>query len=166
MKATALPTDPKPSMVTAVIDSREQMPLDLSPLKTITKGLVTGDYSIAGLESVVAVERKSLPDLLSCIGGERERFEKEIMRMLAFPVRALVIEASWLELETGDWKSKISPKAAVGSCLGWIGAGLPVALVGDHERAGRFVSRLLFISARRRWREARSFVIGTTGDSP
>ena len=31
--------------------------------------------------------------------------------------------------------------------------GLPVVMCGDHERAGQYVSRLLFIAARRWWRE-------------
>jgi DNA excision repair protein ERCC-4 len=166
MRAMALPTDPKPSMLTAIIDTRENQPLDLNPLKTTVATLTTGDYSIRGLESVISIERKSLSDLLSCVGTDRQRFDREVMRLKAYPCRALVIEATWAELESGDWRSKVTPQAVVGSCLGWIGAGLPVALVGDHERAGRFVSRLLFISARRRWREARSLVIGTTGDSP
>ncbi len=147
-----------PESVVAVVDSREQIPLDLSPLQTVTGTLTTGDYSVRCLEGVVAIERKSLGDLLSCIGTERERFEKEIMRLLAYPVRALVIESTWEVLESGSWRSRVSPKAAVGSVLGWAAQGLPVFLVGDHERAGRFVSRLLFISARRRWRENRALL--------
>jgi DNA excision repair protein ERCC-4 len=166
MRIMDLPAEPKPERITAVIDSREQMPLDVSPLKSTVGTLTTGDYSVQGLESIISIERKSLPDFLSCVGRERERFEREIQRLLAYQTRCLVVEATWLDLESGDWRSKVTPQAAVGSVLGWIGAGLPVALVGDHERAGRFVSRLLFISARRRWREARSLVIGTTGDSP
>ena len=160
-----LPSEPKLENVIAVVDTREQKPLDLSPLQTVTKGLVTGDYSIRGLESIVAIERKGLGDLLSSIGTDRERFEREVQRLLAYPVRALVIESTWGELETGDWRSKVTPQAAVGSCLGWIAAGLPVVMAGDHERAGKFVARLLFIVARRRWREARALVVGTTGDS-
>jgi len=58
-------------------------------LRSVTGTLATGDYSIAELESVVAIERKSQADMLSCIGGERERFEREVQRLLSFPVRAL-----------------------------------------------------------------------------
>ena len=51
--------------------------------------------------------------------------------------------------------------------LGWIAAGVPVIMAGDHERAGRYVSRLLFTAARRRWRELRTLAaaVGTTADS-
>ncbi len=145
-----------PEAVTAVIDSREQNPLNLEPLKTVTDTLTTGDYTVSGLESVIAIERKSLGDLLSCVGTERERFEKEIMRLLAYPCRALVIESTWPQLEVGEWRSKVTPAAAIGSCLGWVASGLPVIMAGDHRRAGKYTSRLLYITARRRWREARA----------
>ena len=143
----------KPEHIIAVVDTREQLPLDLAPLQTVAGTLATGDYSIQGLEHVVAIERKSLPDLLSCVGRERDRFEREIQRLLAYPVRALVVESTWPEIEAGNWRSKVTPQAAMGSLLGWIAQGLPIVMVGDHATAGRYVGRLLFIAARRRWRE-------------
>ncbi len=48
--------------------------------------------------------------------------------------------------------------AAMGSLLGLPAAGLPILMAYDHARAGRFVSRILFTAARRRWRETRSLV--------
>jgi hypothetical protein len=73
--------------------------------------LDTGDYSLRGLEHVIRIERKSLPDL-----------------------------------------------------LGWQAAGLPVLMAGDHERAGRYVARMLAITARRRWRELRALSSAVAGD--
>jgi ERCC4-type nuclease len=160
MIASRLPATLAPEAVTAIIDTREQLPLDLSPLRTTRGTLTTGDYSVVGLESVVSIERKSLADLLGCVGGERERFDREVQRLVAYPVRALVVESTWAELEAGKWNSKVTSAAAIGSCLGWIASGLPVLMAGDHERAGRYVSRLLFTAARRRWREARALVDG------
>jgi ERCC4-type nuclease len=155
---TRLPVELKPEMVTAIRDTREQIPLDLSPLLTVPGTLATGDYSLLGLEHVVAIERKGLSDLLACVGGERERFDREVQRLLAYPVRCLVVEATWPEIEAGGWRSKITPQAVMGSLLGWIAAGLPILMAGDHARAGRYVSRLLFIAARRRWRENRAMI--------
>jgi hypothetical protein len=68
------------------------------------------------------------------------------------------VESTWAEIEAGNWRSKVAPAAAVGSLLGWIAAGLPIVMAGDHARAGRVVGRLLYIAARRRWREARALV--------
>ena len=96
----------EPEQVTAVIDTREQTPLDLTPLRMTTGTLTTGDYSVLGLELVVAIERKSLSDLLCCVGRERDRFDREVMRLLAYPVRCLVVEATWPEIEQGEWRSQ------------------------------------------------------------
>lgn len=153
-----LSADLDPAAVTAICDTREQLPLDLSPLKTISGTLRTGDYSVLGLETQVCIERKSLSDLLGCMGGGRDRFEHELQRMLAYPTRAVVVESTWLELEDGNWPSKISTASAIGSVLGWIAGGVPFLFVGDHDRAGVYVSRMLFIAARRRWRESRGLI--------
>ncbi len=153
-----IPAELKPEAVTAIVDTREQLPLDLTPLHTVAGTLSTGDYSVQGLEHVVAIERKSLPDLLGCVGQHRERFDREVQRLLAYPTRAIVVEATWADLEAGEWRSQVTPAAAIGSVLGWIAQGVPVVMCGDHERAGRYVGRILFTAARRRWREARAFV--------
>ena len=78
-----LPEEPKVEDILAIVDTREQRPLDLSPLQVVRGTLATGDYSVVGLESVVAVERKSLDDLLGCIGTDRARFDREVQRLLA-----------------------------------------------------------------------------------
>lgn len=161
MTRSPLPAELSPESVVPIIDRREQCPLTLPGLAEPVYGtLATGDYSAVGLEHVVSVERKSLSDLLSCIGQERERFDREVQRLLAYPVRALVVESTWVAIETGGWQSRVTPAAALGSCLGWVAAGLPVLMVGTHEAAGRYVARLLYTAARRRWREARGLVAG------
>ncbi len=96
-----------------------------------------------GLEPIVAIER-------------------EVQRLLSYPIRALVIESTWQEFEAGDWRSKIKPASVIGSLLGWSALGLPIVMAGTHQQAGRYVSRLLFIAARRRWREARA-LLGVKG---
>lgn len=153
-----LPAELKPEEVVAIRDTREQLPLDLSPLQVSTGTLATGDYSIVGLEHYVAIERKSAEDMLACIGRERERFDREIQRLLAYPVRAVVVEAGWQFFERGEWRGEVTPNQAIGSLLGWITAGVPIVMCYTHERAGKFVSRMLYTAARRRWREARALV--------
>jgi len=153
-----LPVELKPERITAIIDTREQLPLELAPLQVERGTLKTGDYSVKGLEHIIAIERKSATDMLACIGRERERFDAEIQRMLAYDVRAIVIEAGWGYFERGDWQSKITPAQAMASLLGWITYGIPIVMCYDHARAGVFVSRILFTAARRRWREARELI--------
>ena len=107
---TTLPAEIRPEQITAVIDTREQMPLDLAPLRVEIATLTTGDYSVKGLEHVIAIERKSLSDALSCIGQQRERFDKEIQRMLAYPTRAVVVETTWADLSAASGGHRSHPR--------------------------------------------------------
>ncbi len=155
--STKLPVKLDPSSVVCLIDTREQLPLDLAPLRTMPATLATGDYSLLGLEHHVCIERKSLDDLLGCVGRDRDRFERELHRMLAYPVRVLLVESTWGEVELGQWRSKVTSSQAMGSLIGWAAMGIQLVLVGTHERAGQFASRLLYTIARRRYAELSSF---------
>ncbi len=165
-KRCAIPAELRPEDVVAIIDTREQMPLDLSPLQSEPGTLDTGDYSIKGLTDFVSVERKSLDDLLGVIGRDRERFEREIMRLLAFPQRLLVIESGWLAIDRGEWRSQVTPLQVRNSVLSWQARGLPVHFSYTHERAGRDVAAFLYMAARHRWREARGLVAGILEREP
>ncbi len=148
----------RPEQVVCIVDSREQLPVDLSPMPTEIGTLPTGDYGIKALPELCAIERKSESDLLSCVGVERDRFDREVKRLLAYPVRAIVVESTWQRIESGEWRSKVTPPAAVGSLLGWVAMGLPIIMAADHDRAGRFIARLLFTAARREYRKVRGLV--------
>jgi ERCC4-type nuclease len=150
-----------PSQVVCIIDSREQTPLDLQPLTTITESLTTGDYALAACPDVCRIERKSLQDLVACVGSERERFDREVQRLLAYPVRILVVESSWEQIESHEpinpqWRGRVTKEAVLGSLLGWQALGLSVHMACDHERAGKHVARMLYTVARRRYAELRA----------
>lgn len=100
-----------------VIDSREQCPFTfqgkLYEGVSIVEGtLQSGDYSLAGLTDKVAIERKSLADLVQCLGRERDRFERELQRGQGLEFFAVVIEASWQQLALGEYRSKLNPHSA------------------------------------------------------
>lgn len=118
-----LPAELKPASVVALVDTREQTPLTMDPLRTEKATLTTGDYSIRELEHHVAIERKSLSDLIGCVGRERERFDREVKRLLAYPVRCLVIESTWSAMEMGEWRGNIRPTQVLGALSGWICSG-------------------------------------------
>lgn len=140
------------SNVTLIVDTREQLPLDLSPYRIERLTLDTGDYSLKGCEHLVTIERKSLDDLLGCVGQSRERFEKEITRLLSFQSRAIVIESDWETLKKGDWRSKIHPQAVIGSLIGWQAKNIPIYLAEDRKFASELVKRHLLIFANRLYR--------------
>ena len=148
---------------TAVVDTREQKPLNLEfktgeYLKTVRSTLYTGDYSIKGLESHIAIERKSLDDLMGCIGVQRERFEKEIIRLKGYSVRAIVVESTWKKIEEGNYRSRVSANAAIGTLMGWIAQGIPIIMCDNHKRAGIFVARMMLITANRRIKELQAII--------
>jgi DNA excision repair protein ERCC-4 len=99
-----------------LVDTREQDPLPFSRLKTQAGTLVTGDYSVAGLESLFAVERKSISDLVGCcIGQNRERFERELHRLRGFQFKRLIIIGSEAQILKGEYHSNIKPQAITGT---------------------------------------------------
>ena len=88
-----LPAELLPENVTVIVDSREQTPFGLSPLLSTVGTLTTGDYALQGSDEI-RIERKSLPDLVACVGRERSRFDAEVKRLLAFPIRILLVEST------------------------------------------------------------------------
>lgn len=108
-----------------LIDNREQRPFSFqgkhyAGVEIKAGTLYSGDYSLAGLEDKIAVERKELSDLVQCLGRERERFERELMRAAGMECFAVVVESSWPELAHGDYSSRINPHAACQSVAAFI----------------------------------------------
>lgn len=66
-----------------LVDDREKNELDFSHtpvLKVRRERLETGDYTTPDLRGYAAIERKSIDDLATCVGTDRERFESQIQR--------------------------------------------------------------------------------------
>ena len=100
-----------------VIDEREQTPWAWTPDMATTelRSLVAGDYALAeDCEEVkgrkmlavrFAIERKSLDDFLGTIGNGWERFQRELVRMEAFPARVVIVEGNFADVcfkDVGD----------------------------------------------------------------
>ena len=153
-----LPAEFQPGDVVAVCSVL--LPYVLAPLQQEPGSLAVADYSVRGLESQIAIKAKTLDELVCCCGADRHTFEHALMSMLAYPCRAVIVEASWAELELGEWRYAMKPAAVVSSILAWIGAGVPFILAGNRERAQTYTSKLLYLAARRRWRELRSLAGG------
>ena len=143
-----------------IIDSREQAPFAFEHEKyagTVPEvgALDTGDYSLSGLTDRVAVERKSLPDLVTCLGRERDRFEREMQRAAALDAFAVVVEASWAELAGGQYRSQLNPHSACQSVLAFsCRYRIPFMFAGSRAGA-EYVCwgflRQYLESARKRW---------------
>ena len=112
-------TLPKPTLI---IDSMEQKPYSFRPFRKWFEAierrkLATGDYSIAGLEDRLAIERKSLQDLFSCCSpyGSREAFVRACERLGKMDFAAMVIEGSITKILRATEFSSMHPNAVFGT---------------------------------------------------
>lgn len=129
----AKPADPPAFPPAVVIDTREQSPyafaripadahqgVGLLAVRTEVRTLKSGDYSLAGYEARVAVERKSAADLFGTVGQGRERFERELERLHGMQFAAVVVEAEWSEiLGSPPPHTQLQPKTIFRSVLAW-----------------------------------------------
>lgn len=144
------PAEPLPLPFTIIIDGREKAPYTFTglradadkqcrPLAVPTQWgyLDAGDYSIAGMESLVAVERKSLEDLYSTLGQHRTRFEAEHERLASLTFAAVVIEADWPKiLRRPPERSRLLPKTVFRTAMSWtVRYGVPWIAAGDRRLA-------------------------------
>lgn len=106
-------------MIPVIIDTREQTPFTFIGFPVTTKPgtLHTGDYSIAGFEETICIERKSLGDLASCMTIGRERFERELERMRSMECAAVIVEEPFLNVTKGNYRSKLNVKSFEQSIL-------------------------------------------------
>ena len=145
---------PKPVVL---VDTREQLPLPLLANHPNWIGgerrvaLKTGDYSVEGMEALLALERKSLADLVNCTNVSRERFIAGCARLAEFRWKAILIEASYEDIKRGwdtdEIQSDVHPNAVVG-LLDAIEAkfGIPILLTSRHrelaaERGASWLSK-------------------------
>lgn len=75
------------------------------------------DYSIKCMERRMAVERKTLSDLVNSVIGDRPRFLAQCKRLASLERSAIVIEASLSETKSYYQESGAHPNAVVGTLI-------------------------------------------------
>jgi ERCC4-type nuclease len=133
-----------------VIDTREQDPLTFTRLQSIKGTLYSGDYSVRGLESLIAIERKSVSDLVGCcIGRNRERLERELHRLRGFRFKRFLIVGTEEQILRGNFQSNIKPKAVLATLSAFeVRYDVPVVFCEKPEAAPRQIERWSFWFAR------------------
>lgn len=112
------------SPITVIIDTREQHPYTFhgfnadaankkQPLyiETIPAALKAGDYSVQGLESRVAIERKSKQDLFGTFISDRQRGIAQLEKLSQLEFAAVVIESSWASILSGPDRDGIDSRS-------------------------------------------------------
>jgi ERCC4-type nuclease len=134
-----------------LVDSREQTPLPFAHFPTERATLATGDYSVKGFENDFCVERKSITDLVQSATFERERFERELVRMRGYSFRRLLIVGTLADIEAHRYRSQANPKAIIASLTAFeVRYSLPVCFRETPEAAAVQVERWAFYFLRER----------------
>ena len=153
-----LPIAPEGWQPTILVDTREQDPLAFSFPSEIGT-LSTGDYSVKGLEEDFSVERKSLSDLYGSLTSGRDRFRRELQRLLAYPFRRLLVIGSEAEIAAGSSRAKgVNPKAVIHSLYAIEARGVPVVFSPSPVTAALLVERWAYWRAREVFKTADALV--------
>lgn len=103
-----------------IADTREQRPFTFArfDVEVVRTALPTGDYSLPGFEDRVAIERKSVDDLVGCLkGDQRARFERELQRGRTYDFFCVVVEASLDDVHSGRYRSEMKAEAVLQSIV-------------------------------------------------
>jgi len=132
----------KKEKFTIIIDSREQKPYRFK--RAIVKNLKAGDYSVAGLEDKITIERKTKSDAYGTIGKGRKRFKKELENLINYDYKAIVVECSLADFLKSPVFSKLSPRSAINSLISWnIKYKVNIFFASNRKLARALVYRLL-----------------------
>jgi len=104
--------------VKVLVDSREQHPWDLSPMRLEAATLATGDYA-SSCGRYLLERKNSVDELISCMTIGRDRFERELERMQAFASAIVVVEGTYADLATGCYRSKMKKDSALATLVAW-----------------------------------------------
>jgi DNA excision repair protein ERCC-4 len=137
---------------TIVVDTREQAPYGFESPKvtSVRRALRAGDYSVEGLETVVAVERKTLDDFVSTVIWSRDRFQRELDRLRTYAAACVVVEADLTDVLKGSYWSEARPASVLGAAIAIIvDSGVPIFFCSDRQAARLFVERYLLRCSKR-----------------
>lgn len=134
-----------PLQITLILDTREPHPhpwLKFWPADLqIERGtLETGDVALAG-NPAVCIERKTAPDFLACIGGQRERFERELKRARYCDAFAVIVESDFAALLSSP--GGLHPASIIGTVAAWNRRYCPVIFASSPRFAADLALRFL-----------------------
>jgi ERCC4-type nuclease len=138
-----------------IVDTREQEPYSFDPrlVAVQRRALPAGDYSVAGFDGLVAVERKSLDDFVSTVIHSRERFHRELRKLAEYRAACVVVEAGVIDVLQRRYRGEAHPSAVLGSALSIIlDFRIPVFFCSSRQAACHFVQAYL-LGAHKRWNQ-------------
>lgn len=105
-----------------IVDRREQRPLSFDrwdDVNVVPGTLPCGDYALPGMETICAIERKSIDDLVGSLSHGRDRFERELVRARGYELFTIVVEASMQDVAEHKYQSKMLPHSVLQSLFAY-----------------------------------------------
>ena len=126
--------------ITLIADTREKRPLVFLHFPTVTACLSEGDYGVQGFEKQFTIERKSISDLVQSVTAERERFEKELIRIRPYDFKRLLIIGTLDDIRKHRYRSQAKPKSVMASIYAFeIRYSLPCVFSATPEEAAELI---------------------------
>jgi DNA excision repair protein ERCC-4 len=134
--------------ITIIQDTREQRGwfdlFDSERFDVRIATLQTGDYTLAGLDDRIAVERKSLGDAVGTFIHQWTRFRHELNRLACFDLAIVVIESDIGDVLNHRYESDAEPAAVLGRINSiTIDHNIPVCFWGQRPSCVTMVERFL-----------------------
>jgi len=122
------------------------------------KALKLGDYFVAGLEAVCAVERKDLSDLVHSCTVDRRGFIDRLRAMARLPHRLLVITSTLSQIKSPYSHANVDPNRITQFLIATL-AGLQVPFLRSetHELGEELVASYLYQVHLHHWLEGNDY---------
>ncbi len=138
--------------IPVIIDTREQSAweFDADRFAPISQKLVTGDYSVLGLEDYLTIERKSLGDAVSSVIQDWLRFRKVLYRMAGMEIAIVLIEANADDIWQKRYESDALPASVMGKLMSiTTDHGIPVVFGGTREASIAYSEQFIELAVKK-----------------
>lgn len=106
--------------LTVLVDSAEQKPWCFPPSVPVERvSLTWGDYSMRGVETTFAIERKSLRDWVGTVWTDWTRFAKELDALRGYEMACIVVEAGEEAVRRAEYRYPHMHPMRVGARAAW-----------------------------------------------
>ena len=156
-------------VVRILFDTREPWPHPWAPffsadVKLDRGALETGDVALSALPDGAVIERKTVPDLLACIGRERARFERELQRGRYCGRLIVIVEGTLAEVLAAT--RGIHPNAIIGTLAAWQRRFSPFCFAGSVTTAAQLAEAFLRGQVRETQRAAKAIAVSSNKTNP
>jgi ERCC4-type nuclease len=135
-----------------IVDTREKNEYTFGDIVTIRQKLDAGDYSVAGLEDRVAIERKNIDDFVNTVIYHKERFHNELCALARMDFAAIVVEASLSDILEHRYKSGVRPASVIEATISiMLAYRVPIIMASDRQIACHITRSILTKFEKRCW---------------